>query len=373
MGSNDSRGVFQTFANRDLRQYGTLSMYIHAENNIKTPNNIKDKDLNAVIRIGTDFVSNYYEIKIPLYLTPLTANTLDPNSDAYNDTLWRAINNLNLDLTVLPKLKQQRNISGVSTQLFSALQSNGQTYSILGDPNLGEIKGILIAVKNMTNPNACGEIWVNELRLSNINEHGGWGALARMDMTLADLGTVTGSISGHSNGFGTLEQRADERYKDDASQYDVAANLELGKLLPKKAAISIPVFASYSQTVSKPLFDPYDLDIKLKDKLAAAPASQRDSIKSAAIDFSSTKTVNFTNVHKNRTSKKRPKIYDIENLDLSYSYIDILTHNPLIEHNEITRHRGVLGYNFTPQPKYFEPFKKMKLFTKKKETLVRSC
>ena len=367
LGKGDARGVFQTFANRDLREYGILSMYIHAENNIKTPNSIKDQDLNAVIRIGTDFVSNYYEIRIPLYLTPLTSNSLDPNTDAYNDLLWKAINNLNVDLTVLPKLKQQRNLLGPPTTIFSRLQSNGQTYSILGDPNLGEIKGILIAVQNANNPNACGEIWVNELRLSAINEKGGWGAMARMDMTLADLGTVTGSLAAHSNGFGTLEQRADERYKDDMTQFDMAANLELGKLLPKKAAISIPVFASYSQIVSKPLYDPYDLDIKLKDKLSASPASQRDSIKNAAVDFTSTKTVNFTNVHKNRVGNKKPKIYDIENIDVSYSYIDILAHNPLVEHNEVTRHRGVLGYNFTPQPKYIEPFKKMKLFTKRKK------
>jgi len=367
LGKNDGRGVFQTFANKDIRQYSNLSMYIHAENNIKSPNNIKDKDMVAVIRLGADFVSNYYEIRIPLYMTPLSANTLDPNSDAYNDTLWRAINNLNLNLTVLPRLKQQRNISGVPNVMYSALQSNGQTYSILGDPNLGEVKGILIGFQNVLNPNACGEIWVNELRLSSINENGGWGGVARLDMNLADLGTVTAAMSGHSNGFGTLEQRADERFKDDATQYDVAANLELGKLLPKKAGISIPVFASYSQNVSKPLFDPYDLDTKLKDKLAAAPSSKRDSINNAAVDFTSTKTVNFTNVHKNRTGNKKPKIYNIENFDFSYSYIDILAHNPLIEHNEITRHRGVLGYNFTPVAKYIEPFKKMKLFTKRKK------
>ncbi len=367
LGKNDARGVFQTFANRDIRQYGNLSMYIHAENNVKSPNNIKDRDLNAVIRIGTDFVSNYYEIKIPLYLTPLSASTLNPNSDAYNDTLWRAINNLNIDLTLLPKLKQQRNIQGVPTVIFSRLQGNGQTYSILGDPNLGELRGVLIGVENVNNPNACGEMWVNELRLSSINEKGGYAALARMDMNLADLGTITGSISTHSNGFGTLEQRVDERFRDDLTQFDVAANLELGKLLPKKAAISIPVFASYSQTISKPLYDPYDLDIKLKDKLSVSPANKRDSINNAAVDFTSTKTVNFTNVRKNRTGTKKPKIYDIENLDVSYSYINIQAHNPLIENNEITRHRGGVGYNFVPQPKYIEPFKKMKFFTKKKK------
>lgn len=367
LNKGDARGVQQTFANRDIRQYGNLSMFIHAENNIKTANSIKDRDLVAVVRIGTDFVSNYYEIKIPLYLTPLSAGSLNANTDAYNDTLWRAINSLNIDLTTLPKLKQERNINGVPTIIYRKLQDNGQTYSIMGDPNLGELRGILIGVENTAGISACGEVWVNELRLSSINEHGGWAAMGRIDMTLADLGTITGSIAKHTTGFGTLEQRVNERYRDDFTQFDVATNLELGKLLPKKAAISIPMFASYSQTVSMPEYDPYDLDIKLKDKLNVSPADKRDSIKNAAIDFTSTKTLNFTNVRKNRTGTKKPKIYDISNVDLSYSYINITAHNPLIENNEVTRHRGGLGYNFAPQPKYIEPFKKIKFFTKRKK------
>jgi cell surface protein SprA len=254
----------------------------------------------------------------------------------------------------------------VPTTIYRNLQDSGQVYSILGDPNLGEVRGILIGIENVNNPNACGEIWVNELRLSSINEHGGWAAMARIDMTLADLGTITGSITKHTNGFGTLEQRVEERYRDDFTQFDIAANLELGKLLPKAAAISIPLFASYSQTLSMPEYDPYDLDIRLKDKLGTSLSSKRDSIKNSAVDFTSTKTVNFTNVRKNRTSTKKPKIYDISNFDVSYSYINVTAHNPLIENNEVTRHRGGLGYNFAPQPKYIEPFKNLKFFKKRK-------
>ena len=366
MGKNDGRGVFQTFTKLDIRQYGNLNMYMHLENNVKTPNNIKNKDLNAVIRIGTDFISNYYEITAPLYITPLSANTLDPNSAKYNDTLWPAINNLNVDLSVLPNLKLQRNIQGSPTSLFSILQPNGQTYSIMGEPNLGEIRGVLIGVQNVNNPNACGQVWVNELRLTSINEKGGWAAMARIDMNLADLGTLTGSVFGHSSGFGTLEQKIEQRYVDDLTQFDVATNLELGKLLPKSAAISIPVFASYSQTLSKPHYDPYALDITLKQNINASPASEKDSISNNAVTFSSTKTVNFTNVRKNRTGNKKPKIYDIENIDVSFSYIDIQNHTPLIESNQVKRYRAGLGYNYAPHAKYIEPFKKMKFFKKQK-------
>jgi cell surface protein SprA len=365
-----ARGVQQTFANRDLRQFRKMQMYIHAEEVSKVPNipTINDKDLTAVFRMGTDFVNNYYEIRIPLIMTDRRAgSTMDVNSTAYNDTLWNPRNSLDVDLQTLVKLKQDRNLNGTPDIIYRQPQDNGQTYSVMGNPNLAEIRGILMSVENTKLPSACAEVWVNELRLSSIDEHGGWAALGRIDLNLADLGTVSLSANTHSSGFGTLEQRVNDRYRDNFYQFDVSANLELGKLLPKKAALSIPVFASYQQSVSTPEYDPYDLDIKLKDKLkGAATNTAKDSIKNAAIDFTSTTTVNFTNVRKNRTSTKKPKVYDISNFDVSYSYLKIKNHTPLIENNEITRHKYGLGYNFAPKPRYIEPFKKLKFFTKRK-------
>jgi cell surface protein SprA len=363
LSQDDGKAVFQTFANRDLRQFRKLQMYLHAERAQKSnPTSIKDKDLTAVVRLGTDFVSNYYEIRIPLILTPHEAGSLNPDTDEYNDTLWNPLNSMDVDLTVLTKLKQARNLSSTALgQIFRQAQANGHVYSVMGSPNLGEIKGVLIGVEN-TNSNepVCGEVWANELRLSSLDEKGGYAALGRVDLLLSDLGSVSISANMHSQGFGTLEQRVNDRYRDNFVQFDIAANLELGKLLPKNIGMSIPVFASYSQSASSPEYDAYDQDIKLKDKLKDAKSTAaRDSIKNGAIDFTSITTVNFTNVKKNKTNGKKPKIYDVENVDVSYSYIKTSSHNPLIEYNDVTRHRGALGYNYSPQPKYFEPFKKM--------------
>ena len=354
---DDGKAVFQTFANRDLRQFKKLELYIHAEQ--ANGNSLRDDDLYATVRIGSDFVSNYYEVKIPLKLTPLNTG-LDPNSDQYNDTLWRMANNLDLELQALTRIKTARNLSSSPVNvLYSELESNGQTYSIMGNPNLGEIKGILMGVKNEKVASACGELWFNELRLSSLDEKGGWAGIARLDANLADLGTISVSANTHTTGFGTLEQRVNERFRDYFFQFDAAANLELGKLLPKNAALSIPFYASITQSISTPEYDPFDLDLNLKQKIKLAPSSQRDSIRKQAIDFTSTKTVSFTNVHKNRTNNKKPMLWDIENVDLSYSFTKTTAHNPLIEYNDVTKQRGGLGYNYAPQPKFFEPFKKL--------------
>lgn len=351
------KAVFQTFGNRDLRQFRTLQMFIHAEKGTGT--SLNNNDLTAVVRLGSDFVNNYYEIRIPLKLTPLDIG-LDPNSDAYNDTLWIKSNNLDLALSALTDLKMERNLSNTPmNKIYSRLEANGQTYSIMGNPNLGEVKGILMGVENTHAPAATGELWFNELRLSSMDEKGGWAALGRVDATLADLGTISVSVNKHSSGFGTLEQRVNERFKDNFTQFDATANLELGKLMPKSFALSIPFFASLSQMVGMPEYDPFDMDIKLKEKLRHSSGAERDSIRRNAVDYASIKTISFTNVRKERVGDKKPMPWDIENLDFSYTFTRAEAHNPLIAYNNVTKQRGGVGYTFAPQPKFIEPFKNL--------------
>src|SRR5690606_12793620 len=132
-------------------------------------------------------------------------------------------NSLDVDLFKLTQIKQNRNLSQAPmVQIFRELQENGHVYSVMGNPNLGEIRGIMIGVENTNAASACGEIWVNELRSSSIDEKGGWAALGRVDVNLADLGTLSVSANMHSNGFGTLEQKINEGYRADFVQFDVA-------------------------------------------------------------------------------------------------------------------------------------------------------
>jgi cell surface protein SprA len=185
-----SRGVFKNL-NLDLRSYGKLSMFIHAESLNKPGVDLTDNDLNAVIRIGNDFVSNYYEIKIPLKITPW--NTRDSLG------IWPAQNNLDFDLNELTNLKIRRNSSGPPpSQYYAETAADGKRYGIMGNPNLGEVRGMFMGVENRKSSSlelACTEVWFDELRLSKLDERGGWAALGRVDIRLADLGnlSLTGS------------------------------------------------------------------------------------------------------------------------------------------------------------------------------------
>ncbi len=344
----EARGVFKTM-NLDLRQYGRISMFVHAER--VDPYRLEDNNLNAVVRIGSDFVSNYYEVKIPLKLTPFGARD--------SLTIWPEQNNLDFDLNILTQLKSRRNRSTTAgSQYYSERFDDGKTYAIIGNPNLGEVRGMLLAVQNVAQENTCTEVWFNELRLSSLDEKGGYAALGRVDLRLADLGSLSLAGSVRSRGFGTLEQRVNERSREDFTQLDVSASLDLGRLVPKGAALQIPVYAGISKTHSTPEYDPYDLDIKLEDKLNDASSKQtKDSIRNDAIDQTTIKTINFTNVKKVKTNGKPVQPWDISNLDLNYSYTHQERSNPIIESDDIKRTRAGIGYTYAPQQRFIEPLK----------------
>ncbi|HZH67216.1 MAG TPA: cell surface protein SprA, partial [Flavisolibacter sp.] len=346
----ESRGVFKSM-NLDLRQYGRLSMFVHVETSNLPGTDLGTGDLNAVIRIGNDYTTNFYEIKIPLKVTQWGA------SDSL--AIWPQQNNLDFDLNLLTALKSKRNGSGQPPSAYYTQTIDGKQYAIIGNPNLGEVRGMFLGVENANKELACAELWYNELRLSKLNEKGGWAATGRVDLRLADLGNVSVTASTRSIGFGTLEQRVGERSREDFAQYDIATNLDLGKLLPKGAALSIPLYAGISKTVSNPEYDPYDLDIKLKDKLKEAPGSAKDSIRNDAVDERTIKTLNFTSVRRTKPFGDKPQLWDISNLDINYNYTHERRSNPIIEYDDVKRTRAAIGYNFAPQEKFIEPFKRV--------------
>jgi cell surface protein SprA len=361
MNFNDARGAFKTM-NLDMRQYGKLNMFIHAESAPAPALPIADTQLLAIVRIGNDFLNNYYEVRVPLKITPPAPGIL-ANTEENQLKVWPAENNLDFNIQDLVQLKIRRNTLNQNPSDYYMERIGNKFFAIKGNPNLGEVRAMFIGVENREIPGASGqangEVWVNELRLSELDEHGGYAATGRVDIGLSDLGTVSISANTYTSGFGTLEQRVNERARENFKQFDVAANLEMGKLVPKSLGISIPLYASLNQIIHTPEYDPYDLDIKLKDKLNANSGKRKDSIRTAAIDKTTIKTVNFTNVRIMPAPGKKVKLWSISNFDVSYSFIKFEQVSPLILKNDVTKQRGGLGYTYNNQPAYWEPFKKM--------------
>ncbi len=357
----------------DVRTYKRIKMFIHAEAG-KAGEVLKNGDMSVFIRFGTDFNSNYYEYEIPLTITP--DGTTNP------DIIWPSSNLMDIELEKMQLVKQQRNVAMQRDPLnFSFITpftgSDGTNrITVVGNPNLSNVRTIMIGVRNPKKVSLtdgddglakCAEIWVNELRLSDFDESGGWAANARITTKLADFGTVTLAGSRSTFGFGSLEKKVAERSQNDITSYDVSSTLELGKFFPEKTGIRVPMYLGYSETFSNPQYNPLDPDIKLKTALEAAEnKTQRDSIIKLTQDYTMRKGVNFTNVKKDRIGSAKAKIYDVENLSLTYAYTEEFKHSINTEFDSRKTYNGALGYNFSAQPKHLTPLSKVNVFGKSK-------
>lgn len=367
----NAKGAFKSLG-MDLRQFKEMKMFIHAEGiDGETP--LKDGDLRAFIRLGSDFVANYYEYQIPLKVTP--------SGSFKADVIWPTENEMTIDIAQLIAAKQKRNSSGSNFAVpYEVTDASGHIIKVLGNPNMGDVKMAMLGVLNpQKTPNTpaddggvkCGEVWFNELRLSNLNEEGGYAAMGKVDLQLADLGTVKVSGSMHTAGYGNIDQKLNQRYRDNFSQFDVSANINAGKFTPKSWGVQLPVFAGYSQTISNPIYDPYDLDIKIKDKVKDYSGAQKDSVKSIAQDFTSIKSINFQNVRIAPVKNKHKEPWDLQNFDMSYSFTQTNKHNSLIENDQLDEHHASLGYSYGLKGKSIEPFKKLIPQKRKYYQLIR--
>ena len=361
----DSRAVYKSL-NLDLRTFKVLKMFVHAEN-AGNGYTFNYGDLTAFMRLGSDFVGNYYE-----YEKPLTPSVF---YDSTGVNVWPTANNFEIKLTDLTDIKQARDAAGASfSSPFSIVLSNGDRITIVGNPDLGLAKVAMLGIRNPKQSSGyplgdaddgtskCAELWFNELRLSGFDEEGGYAALGRVDVKLADLGNISLSGTMHSIGFGQLEQKLNERFKDNFFQYDASGTFQLGKFLPKSIGLQLPMYLGISNSMSNPKYDPYELDVLLKDKLNNPNYSskERDSLRSVAQDFTSIKSLNFTNVRRMNTNKSaKPHIYGIENWNATYAYTQTFKHNPIIESDLIKKYHGELGYVYPGKSKFISPFNKL--------------
>jgi cell surface protein SprA len=346
----DARAVFKNLVT-DLINYKRLKMFFHAEE-FQGP--LNDDELTAFVRLGTDFVDNYYEIELPLKVTRV--GTQDPRE------IWPLENEIDIAFDELYQLKATRNKLGIDTDLPFTGMVDQYIITVKGRPELQTVQTIMIGIRNPESPDAQSKsviVWANELRVTDFDRNAGWAANAFLNAKMADFMTVTASTRYTSFGFGGIQQKIAQRTREETFEYDISANVTLDKFLPEKSGIKIPMFMSYENRTITPRFDPLDPDIPLESALdAIEDPDERKNYKDIASDRTERRSVNFTNVRKVKTKEGAKKnIYDIENLSFTYAYADAKQSNVNTESYVMKSQRGSLAYNFSPQGGLVEPFK----------------
>ena len=370
----DARAAYKT-TEFDFRQFKRLKMFVHAERSIRNQN-LKTGDLTILMRIGSDFTENYYEYEIPLSFTEWGTQITNP------DAIWPTSNEFDIDLERLVRVKYDRLIamrdhSVNLTESTPYVEYDGKNkITVVGSPTISDVRAIMIGVRNpkksAVTPDddgqpKCAEIWVDELRLTDFNKVGGWAVNTRVAVELADLGRVQLTGSYTSAGFGTLEQKQTQRIMESNLAFGFTADLELGKFFPAKTGIRIPMHYDYSMLLTSPKYDPLNPDLNLSDVINAfSTQHQKDSIKQISQGYTQTKNFNLMNVRKDRVGDKKPKIYDIENFNVSYSYSEIFHRDVDVSYYLKRHYTGGLGYTYSALPKNVLPFQRSKVLNRTK-------
>ncbi len=366
--AGDERAVYRN-RTYDARRHKRLQMFVHAERVKEEATPLNDGDLTLFLRIGSDFRDNYYEYEVPLRITPEGQYSTYNVSD--QEVVWPEENRLDFPLSLLTNLKLERDAdpdfnrqSTMSTPYSKAdPEKPNNRVTVTGNPSLAEVSVIMIGIRNRSENQRSAEVWVNELRLSDYDDKGGWAARGEVQLALSDLGTVHLSGQKETAGFGALSQRLMQRRNDDFQSFHFMVNLQLGRFLPKQAKISAPLYYSLSNQLSSPLYDPLNQDILFAESIDRVEnPHHRDSLRNRATTRTLSRSVSLSNVKVNIQSRD-PMPYDPANFSFTYANNLNQFHDPTTEYAINKSQRLEARYLYTPTIQAVQPFKKVEKLT----------
>ncbi len=222
--------------------YRELRMFTHGDASIGATHQV-----NYYFRLGTDSL-NYYEFRIGL----------EPG--------WSINNEVVMDFNELTALKDRGlkdNLIDSATGLLNTGDLDPR-YRVVGLPTLRSIRymssGLTNADPTDVNVGITGEVWVDELRLTNV----------RRDVGTALRFSASGNIGDFVTSYGVSASFTDAFYRDIARgtrrgngvslgsgssdfRYSLNANFQLSKFLPPSMKANIPIRVTYSKSVRTPL------------------------------------------------------------------------------------------------------------------------
>ncbi len=366
LAAGDARGVYRN-TQQDLRNYSRIQMWVHAESLIDDPTALRSGDLSIFLRLGTDVKNNFYEYEVPLELTPHGTYNRYLTSDQY--IVWPRENYLDFNLQSLVNLKKERNRAKRAEEegvgfgiLYTGRDPDNERnrMAVMGNPSLSDVRVMLIGIRNNSAATKDGIIWVNELKVTDFNEAGGWAAKANAMLNMSDVATVNLGTHIESAGFGGVDQSLNERRLDDYSQFNVAVQADLGRFLPEKAKLKAPIYYSVTKERTSPKYNPLDQDVLLKDALDDCESkAERDSISAYAIERTSVQNFSISGL-KFDVRSKNPMPWDPANFTVNFSFNKQAKNDPTTEYENTNDYRGSFAYNYTPYFKPFKPFKNLK-------------
>ena len=318
----------QFYQPQNLLQYRTLKMFVHGGgiyNDIPA-----DSSIEFFLQWGSDTKGkHYYEVSLPVF----------PG--------WDKRNNINVDFDELTHLKIEMEQSLSDT--ISKVLDNGHIISVVGKPSLSNIRWLIIGVKNKGKFPFSGQIWIDELRLSNVRKDKGKALRARASLKIGDnFFTINGEITKKNADFHTVN----DRFGKGANTLgeNLNASVQLHKFLPTEWGISLPLTATFSKNRQTPKYIPGS-DILVHEKTDPDTLLDKIRSKSAQQGFS----IRFAKRTKSRNFLIR---YFLDPIKGNFNYSRTDASSSQIKYSKNVARSGSFSYSLSLGKQYYwHPFK----------------
>ncbi len=236
------------FEAQDYLHYNTLKMYVYGRDPRGLHISPDSSRLEFFIRFGAS-TRDYYEIREPVYEG------------------WDPRNNIDIDLQELAgiKLIASNYDSSGYRKGYSRILSSGKACFIMGNPSLTNVRLLIAGVRNLDDTHYfTGQVWMNELRLSNVKKDKGMAFRARAEFNWAGLLTTNAQIERMDSDFHNVTERYGTQ--NNSTNFSASGTLQLHKFLPAKWGLAIPVSVNYRNMESLPKYKP-NTDVEVTDEL----------------------------------------------------------------------------------------------------------
>ena len=249
----DSRQAVKLFNSKplDMFSYRELKMFVRGDPSFSS--NPNAPSANIFLRLGVDSL-NYYEYRAPI----MPAQNLPNPVAGQEGNVWNPLNNIDIKFSEITALKSGRDSA---SQLIRHLTSDGppgSTYAVLGNPTLTDIAYIAVGVENpASNPHTIdsANVWINDLRLCDVDDSKGWAYSVSTSLKLADFGAMAFSYSTIDPNFHQLEDRFGTRTT--STNWTFSSSFALEKFFPPDwTGTSLPFSYSHTEASIKPKYLP---------------------------------------------------------------------------------------------------------------------
>ncbi|MCH7754930.1 cell surface protein SprA, partial [candidate division KSB1 bacterium] len=326
------------FRGENYIHYDRIKMFVYGDPDVTSlhipMDSSRTSSLEYFIRFGAD-TENYYEYRSKIY------------------SGWNDLNHMDVriqDFTTLDTLLNNNTIFEESSRTFykdlSSDSSNSKSIRRKGIPSFTNVKVLTLGLKNLDSNSFTGDIWFNELRLSDVENDKGMAMRARADLRIADFITINGGVERKDADFHNVATRYGTGNNSLSS--NISANVKLDKMLPQSWGLAMPLTLNFRNSNSTPKYVPG------QDRLVTDNLPQSELEKARTKSSQSGFNFSFRKITKSKNFFIR---HTVDNISFSLGRTKSDIENPSLRFSNLRAWNGNLDFTLPfGKNNYFKPF-----------------